>query len=557
MYPAYNKPTKARFFFVIGLLLILLLALFGRVAHLTIWTQKFLRDQGDARTLRIIDLHAHRGMITDRNGKPLAVSTPVTSVWMDPTQFQASTENINALAEVLTMKPAELAAKVERAQADKREFIYLKRQIPPAMAKDLDKLVINGVYSQQEYRRFYPEGEATAHLLGFTDIDDHGQEGLELAFDHWLRGVAGKKQVIKDRLGRVIANLKTLQSPRAGRNMHLSIDRRIQYLAYEKLREAVTKHQVQSGSVVVLDTANGEVLAMVNYPSFNPNVRQRVSDESMRNRALTDTFEPASLIKPFSIANALLSQQYSPETLVDTNPGWMMINGKMIHDIRNYGNINVETVLTKSSNIGVAKITLSLPPDKLPKLLSEVGFGQTTQSGFPGEVSGKLSLSDSPSSLSLATLSYGYGISVTTLQLAQAYSVFARHGQLQPVSLFRQSTPEAPKQILPSSVADTVLAMLEKTASPHGTARRARLQEYRVGGKTGTSRIVGEQGYDKNRHNAFFAGIAPISDPRLVIAVLLHDPQGEQYYGGQIAAPLFAEVMQDALHLLKVQPDVA
>lgn len=561
MYQQPITPSKGRYYFILAFFALILIALFVRVSYLGVWTKQFLREQGDARTIRTIDIHAHRGMIADRNGKPLAISSPVNSIWISPPNFDINNvQHIDSLSSILSLDPIQLKTRLQKALAGDREFIYLKRQVNPEVASQIEALKIPGVNTQLEYRRFYPEGEATAHLLGITNIDDRGQEGMELAFDHWLRGVPGKKQVIKDRVGRVIANLKTLKEPQPGRGMMLSIDRRIQYLAFTKLRDAVIKHEAKSGSVVVLDTHTGEVLAMVNYPSFNPNARQRVSNAFVRNRAMTDTFEPGSVIKPFSIANALASNQFTPNTLIDTHPGWMVLNNKTIKDVRNFGNLTVESVLTKSSNIGVAKMTLALPPEKLPQLLSEVGFGHTTESDFPGEVSGTLNLSSSQSPIALATLSYGYGLAVTTMQLAHAYSVFANEGRLHPISLFKLSPEQIEhesKQVLPVSIANSILSMLEKAVGPRGSSRRAALHHYRVGGKTGTSRIVGEQGYDKSRHNAFFVGVAPISKPRLTVAVLIHDPQGEQYYGGQVAAPVFAEIMGDALQLLKVAPDKA
>ncbi len=541
-----------RFRFVVFCLSLCVLALFARMVDLTVYERDFLQNQGDARALRILNIPANRGMITDRTGQPLAISTPVASVWCNPKSVELNHHNVTLLAKRLGFS----LTKFKKILTDNasREFVYLKRGVNPNVAKNVKSLGVPGVYLQREYRRYYPEGEVTAQVLGFTNIDDRGQEGLELQYDSWLRGIPGKKRVQKDRLGRVIADVAELQEPHPGKPIALSLDKRIQYLAYRELKSAVNKAHAKSGSLVVLDAKSGEVLAMVNQPSFNPNQRHKTRDGSYRNRAVTDVFEPGSVIKAFSIASALSGGKFTPKSVIDTNPGWMMLGGNTIKDMRNYKKLSLTEILQHSSNIGVTKATLAHKPEHLLDSLEKFGFGRVTHSGFPGESAGALSRTQHWSPFQLATLSWGYGLSVTTLQLAQAYTVFANQGKLLPVSLLhgtKDSTAPV-KQVISPKVAEQVLQMLAKVVEKGGTGTRATVKGYRVAGKTGTARLAGKKGYDRGRHLASFVGIAPVKSPRLVVAVIINEPQKGPYYGGLLAAPVFSKDMGRSLRTLNV-----
>lgn len=542
-----------RYVFLIFVLIVCGAGLMWRMVDLTVIDQAFLQDQGDARAIRTIETPAYRGMITDRNGEPLAISTPVQSVWANPQDFDFQNKKIPQLARLLNIQAARIKRSLKRA--GKREFVYLRRGLAPAKAKKIKALNIPGVNLQREFKRFYPEGEITAHILGFTNVDDDGQEGLELEYNNWLQGAPGVKRVLKDRLGHIVENIATVKEPRPGHNLVLSIDRRIQYLAYRALKKAVTENKAVSGSVVVLDPLTGEVLAMVNQPSYNPNQRPKVHDGRYRNRAVTDVFEPGSVIKAFSIASALDSGKYTPKTMIDTNPSFLKVDGNLIRDDRDNGVITVTQVLKRSSNVGVTKMTISLPPEQLWGLLNRVGFGERTDSGFPGESAGVLVNHRIWRPFVLATLAFGYGISVTPLQLAHGYTVFADKGKLMPVSLLRVNKVPKGKQAMDPTVAKQMLHMLHAVVESGGTGTRARIQGYTVAGKTGTARIAGAHGYKKNHHVATFVGIAPVSKPRLVVAVMINDPRGGKYYGGVIAAPVFADVMEGALRILDVPPD--
>lgn len=542
-----------RFWFVIAFLLLIAGGLVWRMVYLMVLNRSFLLDQSNARVLRVVDIPAYRGMIVDRNNKPLAVSTPVDSVWINPTQYAANPLDLTELCHLLDIPMADLQLRLQ-LEAE-REFIYLKRRIDPALAAQVKALNIPGVYLQREYRRYYPESENAAHVLGFTNIDDQGQEGLELAYNDYLRGVPGKKQVIKDRLGRIIANLKVVQEPQPGHDLTLSIDRRIQYLAYRELKEAVERFKANSGSVIVVDVKTGEVLAMVNDPSYNPNNRPKEHDGRYRNRAITDVFEPGSTIKAFSVANAMMYGNFTPKTPIDTSPGWMTVEGKVVRDVHNYGPSDVTRVLQKSSNIGVTKLTLAVPPETLWNTLHKIGFGQPTSVNFPGESSGFLPYHKNWHPFTLATLSFGYGLSVTNLQLAQAYTALAAGGVKRPLSLLKIDNPKPGEQVIKPEVARQVLEMLETVVEEGGSAVRANVPGYTVAGKTGTVRIVGPHGYDPHRHIGFFVGIAPVSNPRLVIAVMINEPKAGGYYGGIVAAPVFSKVMAGALRIMEVPPE--
>lgn len=538
---------------VLAVLLAAVVLLAWRAVDLQILSRAFLQEQGDARSLRVVPIPAHRGAITDRNGEALAISTPVDSIWADPAQLLADREGLARVARKLGLDAVTLGSELE-ARRDKA-FFYLRRQVPPDLAAEVAALDVAGVFRQREYRRYYPMGEVTAHVMGFTNIDDRGQEGLELAYDEWLRGTPGAKRVIKDRLGRVVGDVESIRVPRPGRDLALSIDRRIQYLAYRELKAAVKANGARSGSLVLLDVTTGEVLAMVNQPSYNPNNRGDLKPAGLRNRAVTDQFEPGSTLKPFTVATALETGRYRPETPVDTSPGWVKVTGKVIRDTRNLGPIDVATVLRKSSNVGASMIGMSLPAERFWSLLTRVGFGAPANIGFPGEASGALAHYSTWRPVEQATLSYGYGLSTSTLQLAHAYSVLAADGLLRPLSLVKVAKRPRGEQVVPPAVARQVRSMLEAVVGDGGTAPRARVSGYRVAGKTGTAHKLVDGAYSEDQYRAIFVGIAPASAPRLVAAVVLDDPRGEQYYGGQVAGPVFARVMAGALRLLDIPPD--
>jgi cell division protein FtsI (penicillin-binding protein 3) len=542
-----------RYVFAVVFFIVLLGLLLWRMIDLTVFDRQFLQGQGDARSLRTVTIPAFRGMISDRNGIPLAVSTPVQSVWANPHEFNLSAKQLQQLAQLLNVTTDYINKRIIASKA--KEFVYIKRHIAPTLANKIKALNFPGVNLEQEFRRFYPDGENTAHIIGFTNIDDEGLEGLELAYDDWLAGVPGKKKVLKDRLGHIIDDIGLLKPPRNGRNLILSIDRRIQYLAYRELKQTVRKYKAKSGSVVVLDVKSGEILAMVNQPSYNPNSRLKSGDGRYRNRAVTDTFEPGSVIKPFSVASALESTKFTPKTLVDTRPSWMMVGKNAIRDGRNFGIINITEILQRSSNVGVSKMILANPPHQYIGLLRDFGFGQRTITGFPGESEGYITEVNDNQPFVLATMSFGYGLSVTVLQLAKAYLVFANNGKLLPVSFLHSDKPPEGKQVVSPKVASQVLTMLEAVVEKNGTGRNAQVAGFRIAGKTGTSRIATNSGYEESRHIASFAGIAPVSNPKLVIAIIINEPTEKSYYGGIVAAPLFARIMTGALRYLDTPPD--
>jgi cell division protein FtsI (penicillin-binding protein 3) len=532
----------------------ILTALIARMVDLTILHRQFLQGQGDARSLRIVDIPAHRGMITDRNGTPLAASTPVESLWINPKEFDPDIQQLKKLAEFLQTPAKSLVKKV--IQAKNREFLYIKRQISPNLSKKILALHIPGLNFQQEFKRFYPEGDSVSQLLGFTNIDDQGIEGLELVYQNWLMGIIGKRRVVKDRIGQIIEDLGVVKEPRPGSELRLSIDRHLQYLAYSELMNTVNEYAAKSGTVIVVDTKSGEILAMANAPSYNPNARGLYTRDSYRNRAVTDTFEPGSVIKPFSIASALESGFFNPETVIDTNPGWMSVHGRSVRDIHNYGVLNVTGVLQHSSNIGVTKMALASPPELLIGLLQRSGFGQRTETAYPGESEGTMVRVKDANPFVHATLSFGYGMSVTPLQLIKAYLVFANQGNLIPITLIHNDRPAPPIPVMKAKTAEQVLTMMEAVLSGEGgTGKTARVAGYRVAGKTGTSRIAGKNGYQEKRYIASFVGIAPVSNPRIAVAVVIHEPSKKGYYAAAVAAPLFSKVMGDALRLLDVPPD--
>ncbi|HLF67216.1 MAG TPA: penicillin-binding transpeptidase domain-containing protein [Gammaproteobacteria bacterium] len=542
-----------RHYFILLLLTLGVAAIAIRLVNLHIFNHDFLSAEGDLRTVRTVTLPAHRGMILDRNAEPLAISTPADSIWINPQEYFQHPEDITPLAEVLDLDVSDLAARLHKNRD--REFLYLKRQISPELAQSTLDLDIKGVYTEREYRRFYPLGEAGAHFVGVTNIDGEGQEGIELAFNSLLRGQAGKKRVLKDRLGQVIEDLELITPNQDGQDIYLSIDRRIQYLAYRELKAAVTRHQAQAGSIVVLDVNTGEVLALVNQPSFNPNNRSDRPIDAMRNRAVTDLFEPGSTMKPLAMAAILETGQVDFDTEVETSPGYMTVHGKVVRDFRNYGRLSLPMVLRHSSNVGMTKLLLPLPVDEIQHTWQRMGLSQTTYSGLPGEQSGRMVIPPSIDPFSYATLAFGYGLSVTSLQLAQAYASIAHQGMSNPVSVVRLKAAPSPRSVLSQKVADAVRNMLILQENDKGTGQDARIPGYFVAGKTGTTRKLGESGYVDDRHIALFAGFAPASKPRVVVVVLIDEPTGGAYYGGEVAAPIFADVMSGVLRLLNIPPD--
>ncbi|MGD2074169.1 MAG: penicillin-binding protein 2 [Gammaproteobacteria bacterium] len=541
------------------LLIVLMLGSFavlaGRSAQLQLVDREFLQTQGQARYLRVVQVPAHRGMIVDRNDEPLAISTPVQSVWVNPREMLASPADLARLASLLELDVDHVRRLI--GQRQEREFVYLRRHIAPDLADRVMALELPGVYLQPEYRRYYPAGEVAAHLLGFTNVDDQGQEGLELAYEDWLSGEPGAKRVIMDGRRHIVENVENIRSARPGKALKLSVDRRIQYLAYRELKAAVRKHRARSGSMVVLDSSTGEVLAMVNQPSFNPNNRSRLKASRLRNRAVTDVFEPGSTMKPFVIAAALQSGRYSPATQIDTSPGLFRVGRHTIRDMHDYGVLDLTGVIRKSSNVAASKIALALEPEALWQLLSKAGFGVSTGSGFPGEADGYLAGFRRWRDIERATLSYGYGLSVTAVQLAQAYSVFANDGDRLPVTLLRREEPVRPTRVFSPAVARAVRTMMETVVKEGGTAPLAAVEGYRVAGKTGTVHKSVAGGYADDRYLSVFAGMAPASNPRLVAVVLINEPSNGEHYGGLVAGPVFSRVMAGALRLLNVAPDDA
>jgi len=521
--------------------------------YLQVLDKQFLLDQGAERHLRVQQMPAHRGLILDRNGEPLAVSTPVDSIWVNPGELALADEQIPRLASALGLDRQELARRVT-SNLD-REFLYLARGRQPAEAAEIKALGIPGVYTSREYRRYYPGGEVTGHLLGFTNVDDAGQEGLELAFDHWLAGEAGAKRVIQDRYGRIVEDVESIRPTRPGRDLVLSIDLRIQYLAYRELKAAVRDQRARAGSIVVLDVTTGEVLAMVNQPAYNPNDREQIQAADYRNRAATDIFEPGSSIKPFWVAAALAAGKYDARSIIDTSPGFYKVGAKIFEDEHNLGRIDIATVLAKSSNVGMAHIALSLAPQQAWATLARLGFGEVTTSGYPGESAGLLPAYSQWRPIGIVTMSHGYGLSVTPLQLAHAYATIGALGVARPVSFLAADAPVAGTRVLEGPTCHELLTMLESVVAAEGTGKLAAIPGYRVAGKTGTAWKATAGGYSTDRYMAVFGGVAPETAPRLAAVVVIDEPSAGQHQGGQVAAPVFARVVGGALRLLAVAPD--
>ncbi|MCK5334593.1 MAG: penicillin-binding protein 2, partial [Gammaproteobacteria bacterium] len=525
---------------VVALFLLAMCVLLWRAFDLHISSQEFLQKQGDARHIRTVEINAHRGNIYDRNGEPLAISTPVDSVWINPKQITASLDQLPKLAKLLSIKIESLQKRLLANSS--REFMYVKRRIQPSLAEQVKELAIEGVYFQREYQRFYPTGEVSAHVLGFTNVDDKGQEGIELAYNDFLSGVPGAKKIIRDRLGRAIDDVERIRSAQPGQDLVISIDKRLQYLAYRSLKAAIKKHKAKSASAVVLDVKTGEVLAMVNQPSFNPNDRADLKPGRTRNRAVTDLFEPGSTIKPVTMIAALDSGKWKVSDVVNTSPGYMRVNRASIKDIRNFGQLPLPAVIYKSSNVGISKIALSLSKEQQWHVYRQFGLGQSTGSGFPGEVSGYFDFYKNVTDFERATLSFGYGMSVTPLQLTRIYAAIANQGVINPVSFLKLSQEVKGERIVASNIAAELTRMMEKTVSLKGTAVQASVVNYRVAGKTGTVHKSKAGGYEEDSYQSVFAGFAPLSNPRLAMVVMVDDPQGDKYYGGLVAAPVFSEV---------------
>ena len=549
----FHRRFRRRMLLAGVLFAVLGASLGARAVNLQFVDQAFFARQGDARQVRRVQIAAHRGSITDRRGEPLAVSSPVDSVWANPGELLDSPEDIPRLAAAIG-RDADWLARTVNTQSD-REFLYLRRHLPPNEARAVKQLGIPGVYLQREYRRFYPAGEVIGHVLGFTNIDDAGQEGLELAYDHWLAGEHGEKRVRRDRLGNTIEDVESVREPRPGRDLRLSIDLRIQYLAYRELKRAVQAHRAQSGSMVILDVRSGEVLAMVNQPSFNPNDRSQLSAERYRNRATNDIFEPGSSIKPLIVAAALDSGRFDADSTIDTGPGWMTVGTKTIEDKSNLGEIDLSTLLVRSSNVGASMMALALDAEQLWQGLRRFGLGEVSATGFPGESAGVLMEPDLWRPIGQATLAYGYGLSVTPPQLAHAYAILGAGGRAAPVSLLALDEPPARRASIDPDIANTVMAMMEPVASPRGTAPKAAIRGYRVAGKTGTARKFMAGGYHEDRYLSVFAGVAPASSPRLAAVVLIDEPSAGVFYGGEVAGPVFSRVIGDAMRILGIPPD--
>ena len=536
---------------LVGLLTLLAIVLLGRALQLQVLDQQFLAEQGDMRYARVARMQAHRGAVLDRFGEPLAVSSPVDTVWVNPPELAQASDEIPRLARALKRDPQWLAQRIT-SNLD-REFLYVARHMDPAEALRIKALGIPGVYLLREYRRYYPNGEVTGHLLGFTNLDEAGQEGLELAYDQSLAGQDGSKRVIQDGHGRIVQNVESISAPRPGEDLYTSLDLRIQYLAYRELKSAIRKYRARAGSVIVIDVETGEVLAMVNQPSFNPNDRAQYEVGRYRNRAATDIFEPGSSIKPFIVAAALSSGRFRTDSMIDTTP--IKVGIKTIQDKHDLGVIDLGQVLARSSNVGMTKIALALEPEDLHSTLRALGFGEVTASGFPGESAGLLSSAAHWRPIGIATMSYGYGLSVTPLQLAQAYTTIGALGLQRPITFRR--TPEATHgaRVLPEKIARDLLGLLEHAVQAGGTGAKAAVPGYRVAGKTGTAWKATAGGYSTDRYLAVFAGVVPATRPRLAAVVLIDEPGGALYYGGDVAAPVFSAVMSGALRLMSVAPD--
>jgi cell division protein FtsI (penicillin-binding protein 3) len=541
---------RSRFVLIVVMGMFAVLA--GRAFYLQGMQTAFLQAKGEARYGRVIEMPASRGTVKDRNGQLLAISTPVESIWASPEDFEIEEPQVQALAKVLAVDAAEIRQKIARKD---RQFVYLKRQISPDQAAKVMALRIPGIFQQREYRRYYPAGEMMAHVVGFTGIEDAGQEGIELAAQDRLAGKPGSRKVIKDRKGRVVEDVEAMRAPRDGAEVELAIDQRLQFLAHRELKAAVELHRAKGGSLVILDARTGEVLALVNQPDYNPNNRANVTGKQTRNRSVTDLYEPGSTFKPFTIAAALDSGLVKPGTLFQTAPGNMKIGKWTITDSHPNGMLTVAQIIQKSSNVGTAKIQLAMPAERMGTFYRELGFGLVPQTGFPGEAKGLVRPWDKWRPIEQATMSYGMGISVSLLQVARAYTIFTNEGQLLPLSLLKRDAQPIGKPLISSGTAHEVTLMMEAAASPGGTAPRAQVPGYRVAGKTGTAHKPENGTYAEHKYVSSFVGFGPVTNPRFIVAVMLDEPAGVKYYGGDVGAPVFASVMGNALRIMSVPPD--
>ena len=549
-----SKTPIWRSQFIVAFIALGFLGLVARAAYVQVVDSAFFKRQGAVRFVRNLDLPANRGRILDRNGMILATSVPVPSIWASPDDIERQPEKLKALAGLLGLSIKELEKKLED---EDKSFVWLKRQVDESVAKQIADLKIKGVFSRMEYKRMYPEGEAAAHVVGFTSVENTGQEGIELAFNNDLGGKPGSRRVIKNRLGQVVEDIGEMVPPIDGRDLQLSIDTKVQFFAYQKLREAVIDNKAAAGSVVVLDVQTGEILALVNYPSYVPDKRINLTGAQLRNRALTDTFEPGSTMKPFVIGLALEKGLVNPESIIDTAPGKLSMYGATITDAHPHGALSVNEVIQKSSNVGTVKIAMRMPAHDMWEMYSKVGFGQKPQLPFPGTVAGRLRPYKTWRPIEQATMSYGYGLSASLFQLAQAYSVFAHNGEMLPASLIKGQNRSNATRAMSEKNAASVRNMLHMVTIPGGTAPKAQTMGYAVGGKTGTAHKVEGKGYAGKKYRGFFVGIAPIETPRIVVAVMIDEPTNGRYFGGDVAAPVFSETVQQTLRMMGIQPDMA
>ncbi|WP_353245247.1 penicillin-binding protein 2 [Limnohabitans sp.] len=549
-----SKTPVWRSKLIVALMALGFTGLVGRAAHVQVIDNDFFIRQGEVRFARTLTLPANRGRVLDRNGVLLASSVPAPSIWANPEDLERDPVKLRQLAKLLGMAPAELEDKLKN---EEKTFVWLRRQMDESVVKEIRALNIKGVYDIKEYKRLYPEGEAAAHIVGFTNVEDKGQEGVELIFQKQLAGQAGSRRVIKDRLGRVVEAVGETVPPVDGQDLQLSIDSKVQFYAYQTLRDAVAQHKAKAGSVVVLDAQTGEILALANYPSYSPDKRGNLTGEQLRNRALTDSFEPGSTMKPFTVALALQQGLVKPETPIQTAPGKITITGSTISDVHPYGVLTVNEVIQKSSNVGTVKMAMQLQPREMWEMFADLGFGQKPQLPFPGVVSGRLRPYKTWRPVEQATMSYGYGVSSSLFQVARAYTVFARDGEIVPATLMKTTQPAVGTRVYSPEHAIAMRKMLQMASGPGGTGQKAQTMGYSVGGKSGTARKQEGKGYASKKYRGFFVGIAPIDQPRIVVAVMIDEPSNGVYYGGAVAAPVFSQTVQQTLRLMGVQPDMA
>jgi len=553
-----SKTPVWRSKFIVAMIGLGFVGLGARAAYVQVFGNDFFQRQGEVRFARTLELPANRGKILDRNGLILASSVPAASIWAIPEDVEHEKPEVKAklrqLAKLMEMPFADLMAKLSD---EDKTFVWVKRQLDWDVGQKIAALDIKGIYQRKEYKRQYPEGEAAAHIVGFTNVEDKGQEGMELAFNSQLAGKPGSRRVIKDRLGRVVEGVGETIPPIDGKDMQLSIDSKVQFFAYQKLRDQVTLHKAKAGSVVVMDAHTGELLALANYPSYVPDKRQNLTGEQLRNRALTDVFEPGSTMKPFTIGLALESGRVKPETVIDTSPGRINITGSTISDTHNYGALTVEGVIQKSSNVGTTKLAMQMPAKEMWETFSAAGFGQKPQIGFPGAISGRLRPYKTWRPVEQATMSYGYGLSASLFQMARSYTVFTNGGRVIPATLLKTDEPAVGVPVFSERTADQVRKMLQMAAGPGGTGQKAQTVGYSVGGKSGTARKQVGKSYAAGKYRAWFTGLAPVDKPRIIVAVMVDEPSAGQVYGGLVAAPVFSEVVQQTLRMMNVQPDMA